>query len=128
METEMSDNKATDNLLAEMAQHQDQTKSPYLENLLMRARAKIRELNTRAAPKVKALEWEGKESDCYLSAETPIGTYGVMIQYSDEWVAEFDAAADKLSPKGVSPICSSMDQAKAAAQSHYEKLILEALE
>lgn len=84
--------------------------------------------NTRAAPKVMQLEWNGVESDCYSSAQTPMGEYSAMVQYDDEWSAEFDAATDKLAPKSVSGICYSLNEAKAAAQSHYEQTILSELE
>lgn len=85
--------------------------------------------NTRAAPKVKALEWrdatwKGVKEEAtingiceYRAFHRPnCKAYGAIV------------SSNNINTDKIGLTFSSMEEAKAAAQSHYEKLILEALE
>jgi hypothetical protein len=87
--------------------------------------------NTRATPEVKALEWTDASWKNLLErrATNAICHYSVFFRPDDE---TWGAARWQVSVYDETEVLGhhfeSEDQAKAAAQSHYEKLILEALE
>jgi hypothetical protein len=79
--------------------------------------------NTRAAPKVKALEWFRYTTSCYGHGILGQG-YRIDVKAAccELYLDRDDQAREFLGEYKI------QDQAKAAAQSHYEKLVLEALE
>jgi hypothetical protein len=78
--------------------------------------------NTRAAPKVKALEWDDHKNSHYGIGI--LGEHYSIYVYSNgsELCRDRDDQSHEYLAQYPTP-----DEAKAAAQSHYEKLILEAL-
>jgi hypothetical protein len=80
--------------------------------------------NTRAAPKVKALEWERRGKLTHLFADIFGETYFDIVMGPDGYVKMSTLETGFT----VFIIYETLEKAKAAAQSHYEKLILEALE
>jgi hypothetical protein len=75
--------------------------------------------NTRAAPKVKALEWFKLRELCHVSSPCANLEYRVLEQRLDFFVT---INGERFGSS------NSVGLAKAMAQGHYEKLILEALE
>jgi hypothetical protein len=84
--------------------------------------------NTRAAPKVKRLLWENpsKDNNYIHIARTLFGDYGIHICGGRHmaWIEKNVKPYEEFIGEEV----GSVPEAKAAAQSHYEKQILEALE
>lgn len=76
--------------------------------------------------RVKPLVWEGQPADCYMQANTMLGSYNVGVEYGDEWYCSFDPHGG-----GSINVRSWLDGAhlaQAAAQADYEARILTALE
>ena len=86
--------------------------------------ARIAELEAQTAPKVKALVWDGPfPANGYKRGRwTAAGRFSVVRKGEDYWRIYRDRIDehDKIYP--------TEDAAKAAAQAHYEALILGALE
>ena len=94
--------------------------------------------NTRAAPTVKALNWTDIDNRFVAYVQLPLSTLkyvieqnGVEAGVSKSWFMElnlFDTSEQLVNFCSFGKDYSSPAEAKAAAQSHYEKLVLEALE
>jgi hypothetical protein len=82
--------------------------------------------NTRTAPKVKQLEWEKLHKNFYRAPL--IGDVNIRVETYDqkEWMCLYSVPG--YCNTLVDGKFKSAEEAKAAAQSHYEKQILEALE
>ena len=86
--------------------------------------------NTRTAPKVKDLVWTGPWQPCGSSvvtqAKTIIGNYDILKD-GDEFYVSYSVMGVEMGIDGDDEF-TSLDLAKAAAQSHYEQTILSALD
>lgn len=82
--------------------------------------------NTRAAPKVKALEWEKLHENFYRVYLIGDVNFRVETYNQETWICLYSVPG--YCNTLVDGKFNSAEAAKAAAQSHYEKLILEALE
>jgi hypothetical protein len=82
--------------------------------------------NTRAAPKVKALEWEKLHESFYRVYFVGDVNFRVETYNQKTWICLYSVPG--YCNTLVEGEFKSADEAKDAAQSHYEKLILEALE
>lgn len=84
--------------------------------------------NTRAAPKVRKLEWQSDVPSVH-SANTSAGRYGVFK--GNGWHSDFEPHDSANRPKSFDNMYEGFDtveEAKARAQAHHEALILSALE
>ena len=132
----------SENLIQELTEASQHDSRQYTSYLLVRARQEIKRLSVVAAPKVKALEWVYDGGKVRLDDNLMFGkgydydglemcrqeAYGVGCNYLI-WPDSITSKDFSLYATSDGLYIQSLteQEAKAAAQSHYEKLILEAL-
>lgn len=99
------------------------------ERVFLRARAELLHLSTRAAPKVKELEWVDASWKKNPEEKTINGCveYRAYFRKGKLWGA-YGSYSGSSGVYEIGQEFSSIDEAKAAAQTHFEKLILDQIE